>query len=94
MKKVRPIELWQVAMIVGAHRASKNVYSQSGYRMCVEYKSGNTWKYCGWSIPGIPHKAKCYIKTNPSGEYLYIELGNGDVDRYKLNDMVKKILDI
>lgn len=94
MKKVRPIELWQVAMLAGAHYEGKNAYGQSKYKMCAEFKSGSGWRYFGWGIPGVPKKSNCYVKSNPSGDYLYVELGNGDIDRYLLNDDVKRVLNI
>ena len=92
MKK--EIQEWQIAAVRGAYFATRSVYGHSPYSMMCEYKNGRGWKFLGYSIPGIPKEARFYLKETPSGKYLYVERTIEDIQRYRLNELTKNLLEV
>lgn len=85
----------QIKMVRDAFENVKGTDHFIDYTMQLESKWKRGWLFVGWyplMTPAI--NTKVYVKHNPTGDYIYIEYQNGSIDRYLINDRVKKLLDL
>ena len=90
MKKT--VEQWQIDKLFEASNSVRGTKDYTKYLMQMEFKNGKTWSFLGWYYLSRPVNSNVYVKTNPTGDYLYVERNNGDIDRYLLRDEVKEVM--